>query len=184
MDVCQALEPQVDTTPLVRTLPHIHRSPLMPTSCGWTGFPTLPLALRSAEGSPHPCTGWMDVGVHVPLVGMLLPLPLQQPRALPLQHVTITAGGMELLPSSILPWACCSCLPEQGTQFFSSPAFHLFSTFTSSNPPHPIKKEGKKTVKRRAECQASSSQRLPLSTELFTPKHQSGRRFADRPLPC
>lgn len=81
MDVCQALEPQVDALPLVRTLPHTHRRPqakpsCMHSSCGWSGRPALPLTLRSAEGDPCPRTGWMEMGWHT------MPTPLLPSRGL------------------------------------------------------------------------------------------------------
>lgn len=147
MDVCQALEPQVDALPLVRTFPHTHRRPLlqakpscMHSSCGWSRHPALPLTLRSAEGNPCPRTGWMEMGWHT------MPTPLLPSRGLfsscsslkPYCISTspqVTAGhrrrhGAWRLPSSTLPLFCCSSLPEQGAQLFSfipclQPLLHL-----------------------------------------------------------
>lgn len=157
MDVCQALEPQVDALPLVRTFPHTHRRPLlqakpscMHSSCGWSRHPALPLTLRSAEGDPCPRTGWMEMGWHT------MPTPLLPSRGLfsscsslkPYCISTspqVTAGGMAHGGCPPAPSPCFAAPPSQSREhsfFLSSPAFNLFSTFTSSTSP--LNKEGKK----------------------------------------
>lgn len=86
MDVCQALEPQVEATPLVRTLPTPTEAHLCRTRpVDGLGFPPFPRG-EECQGQPCPCTGWMDIGVTVPFRGHAAappPLPwdflLQQP---------------------------------------------------------------------------------------------------------
>lgn len=138
MDVCQVLEPQVDALPLVRTLPHTHRRPLLPPTSATDRpspaactHPALPLALRSAEGDPCPRTGWMEMGWHT------MPTPLLPSRGLfsscsslkPYCITTVTAGGMAHGGCPPAPSLfCCSSLPEQGTQLFSFiPCLHLLN---------------------------------------------------------